>query len=241
MISISTKSKINLIGALLTLGTFLTIKAATLMGLPRNQYNYLIEPISIISFVFFFVRIARRQIEKNREIEETNRYSKKLSKEIIRSMGATSAYTEDGIKSMTKRISEVMAVERCSIWMYDRYQTSIWCEMLYDREDDDWEMGAVIRYEDYKPYFDHLDANQILQVSDTEKNPATSCFGTNCQLTIKSMLDVPITHKGKTIGVMCIESKKKRTWTVQEIDFCIIQASIYALSYAAEDTYMSNQ
>ena len=55
-------------------------------------------------------------------------------------------------------------------------------------------------------------------------------------LGIKSMLDVPIMHKNKMIGVICIESLTTREWNGIEVNFAELLSSIYSFSYSIKET-----
>lgn len=239
---ISTKSKVNLTGALISLGAFLTLKVLLLLGMTTQcTDSKIFEHIAIGAFVFFFVRIARRHIERGRDIERLANYTKSLNSTLIEASHNTLLYEGnliDGSKILTRNVSDSLKVDRCSIWMYDKYQTTIECEQMYDKSTDDWTNGAVLKYGDFKAYFDHLDADPIISASDAAKHPATSCFTENYLKPngIKSMLDVPITYRGKTIGVICIESREKREWIEPEIDFAQILSSLYSFAYSISET-----
>ncbi len=239
---ISTKSKVNLTGALISLGAFLTLKVLLLLGMTTQcTDSKIFEHIAIGAFVFFFVRIARRHIERGRDIERLAEYTKKLNSTLIEASHNTLLYEgnlADGGKILTKNVADSLDVDRCSIWMYDNYQTSIKCEVIYERVVGNWESGAVLKYKDFKAYFDHLDADPVIVANDAENHSATSCFKEAYlkPLGIKSMLDVPILYKGKVIGVICIESRVKRKWIDPEIDFTQILSSLYSFAYSVAET-----
>ena len=115
---------------------------------------------------------------------------------------------EEGAKALTKEVIDTMEVDRCSIWLYNSDKSSIICQQLYIKSEDNWYQNIELFRKDFTPYFDHLLEDPIIIAVNAEEHPATKCFADSYlkPLGIKSMLDVPIIHRGQVIGVICIES-----------------------------------
>jgi PAS domain S-box-containing protein len=78
----------------------------------------------------------------------------------------------------------------------------------------------------------------IITANDAEEHPATKCFTETYlkPLGIKSMLDVPIIHRGQVIGVICIESFNTHDWNKSEVDFAQMLSSLYTFAYSVKES-----
>ena len=155
----------------------------------------------------------------------------------------------EGAKSLTKQVTDSLEVDRCSIWLYniaiteqpitaykDKDKTSIICQQLYIKSEDKWYQDIELHKKDYDPYFKALLTDPIIIAEDALTHPATSCFTDSYlnPLGVKSMLDVPIIHRGKIIGVICIENLTSRYWLKSEINFAQMLASLYSFAYSVK-------
>jgi PAS domain S-box-containing protein len=185
--------------------------------------------------VFIYEVLSRGKLNK---IEFD--YQKKL-KNVIISQSKNSLFYEgrvnDGARLLTREVTKTIDVDRCSVWLYNDNNTSILCKQLYVRKDDHWYSGMKLFRKDYKDYFIHLEIDPVIIANDAEKHSATSCFLDSYlkPLGIKSMLDVPITYLGETIGVICIESLNKREWKESEINFAQMLSTLYSFAYSIKE------
>ena len=145
---------------------------------------------------------------------------------------------EEGAKILTKQVVDSIEADRASIWLYGPEEKSIICQQLYIKSEDEFYQNIELFEKDFKSYFDALKENPIIIANDAETHPATSCFTETYlkPLGIKSMLDVPIMHKNKMIGVICIESLTTREWNGIEVNFAELLSSIYSFSYSIKET-----
>jgi PAS domain S-box-containing protein len=145
---------------------------------------------------------------------------------------------EEGAKILTKQVVESIDADRASIWLYGPEEKLIICQQLYIKSEDEFYQNIELFEKDFKSYFDALKENPIIIANDAETHPATSCFTETYlkPLGIKSMLDVPIMHKNKMIGVICIESLTSREWNGIEVNFAELLSSIYSFSYSIKET-----
>jgi PAS domain S-box-containing protein len=179
-------------------------------------------------------------IRKNRAILIENIYSKKLD-DVLNSQANNVLFYDgnvtEGAKVLTKEVSETINADRCSIWLFDKERTSITCQQLYIKDENTWYQDIVLYKKDYKEYFFSLLLNPVIIANDAENHKATSCFKESYlkPLGIKSMLDVPITYRGETIGVICIESFTKRDWREIEIKFAQLLSSLYSFAYSVKE------
>ena len=193
-----------------------------------------------LGFVPFFLVVVLEFIKKSKEVQNKNKYLNKLNDVIISQSHNTLFYEGnilDGGKLLTKEVTSSIEADRCSIWLYNKDKTSIICQQLYIKSEDNWYQNIELFRKDFTPYFDHLLVDPIIIANDAEKHSATSCFNETYlkPLGIKSMLDVPIIFRGNVIGVICIENLTLRSWTDCEVDFAQMLSSLYSFAFSVKE------
>jgi len=193
-----------------------------------------------LGFVPFFLVVVLEFIKKTKEVQRKNTYLKKLNDVIISQSHNTLFYEgkiSEGGKLLTKEVTTTIDVDRCSIWLYNSDKTSIICDQLYIKAEDNWYSNIELFRKDFTPYFDHLLIDPIIVADDAETHSATSCFteGYLKPLGIKSMLDVPIIFRGNIIGVICIESLSLKSWAPCEVDFAQMLSSLYSFAFSVKE------
>ncbi len=129
---------------------------------------------------------------------------------------------------------------RASMWKVQRDRIS--CEVLADKRALVDNEGLFLLREDFPNYFKALDMERVIAASNAETHSATSEFTESYlrPLNIKSMLDVPIRHKGKMVGIICCEHQGEeiKCWTDDEIVFV---STLAELSGRALNAYLRKQ
>jgi len=140
----------------------------------------------------------------------------------------------ESIQLATEVAAKTLAVQRCSVWLYDELKSSIRCFDLYDASKNEHESGAVLNSSDFPRYFEALLKQRIIPASDAETNPFT-CEFTDSYLKpngISAMLDAPIWLGGNTIGVFCCEHVgKEREWEIDEENFAASVADFASIAF----------
>lgn len=221
---------------------FFVIKTSITFGIVKdsNFYN-LIEYLCFISFCVPSYFIGRTFLNKSRQEKKKLKYNKKLSDSLIRQSHNEvffSGNIEAGSAILSKEVSDTIESDRCSFWLYNKDHTSIICQNLYVRSENNFYKDIELFEKDFSPYFEAIKENPIIIADDAETHPATSCFleGYLKPLEVKSMLDVPIWYKGGVIGVICIESLSPRVWDKDEIDFAQMLSSLYSFGYSVKES-----
>jgi PAS domain S-box-containing protein len=234
-------SKISLIISVIIMGTFFTTQSLLVF----HFINYIDEIgyfgyACFLAFLPFFAVVVIEYIKRNKKGKEQSKYVKKLNETLISQSHNPLFYegnTSEGAKVLTKEVIESINADRCSIWLYNKDKSSIICEQLYIKSEDTWYQNIELHKKDFQPYFLSLLINPIIIANNAETHSATSCFteGYLKPLGVKSMLDVPITYKGETIGVICIESLTLREWDKVEVDFAQLLSSLYTFAYSVKE------
>jgi PAS domain S-box-containing protein len=221
---------------------FFVIKTSITFGIVKDSDFYnLIEYLCFISFCVPSYFIGRTFLNKSRQEKKKLKYNKKLSDSLIRQSHNEvffSGNIEAGSAILSKEVSDTIESDRCSFWLYNNDRTSIICQNLYIRSEDNFYKDIELFEKDFFPYFEAIKDNPIIIADNAETHPATSCFleGYLKPLGVKSMLDVPIWYKGEVIGVICIESLTSRIWDKDEVDFAQMLSSLYSFGYSVKES-----
>ena len=214
---------------------------STFILLEHSQLINIIEFSCFIIFLPFFSILVEEYVKKLKHNTNLTRYSKKLNEVLISQSHNPLFYQGDvkeGAKILTKEVTESINTDRCSIWLYNSDKTSIVCEQLYIKKENEWYNGIEMFKSDFTSYFEQLELNPIIVADNAETHIATSCFteGYLIPLGIKSMLDVPIVYRGDIIGVVCIESKSPRNWIDLEVNFTQMLSTLYSFAYSIKES-----
>ena len=236
------KNIILVVLLLVSMIVFFVVKTSVLIEyIPSTSVTRATEYICFLLFIPILYLLFKDYVDTNKEGKRVSKYTKKLNQVLISQNNNPLFYTgnvSEGAKVLTKQVTESTCSDRCSIWLYNEDKTSIICDKLYIREEDKWYEDIELSKKDFSPYFEALISNPIIVAHNAETHPATSCFteGYLKPLGVKSMLDVPITFKGETIGVICIESLTMRKWIDVEVNFASLLSSLYTFSYSVNET-----
>jgi PAS domain S-box-containing protein len=238
----SIKVKISIYFSVLIMSIFFIMKVISLFFINDSpQLIKIIELSCFIIFLPFFSILVKEYSKKLKHNIKLTQYSKKLNKVLISQSHNSLFYqgnVKDGAKTLTKEVTESINTDRCSIWLYNSDKTSIICQQLYIKKEDEWYSGVEMDKKDFTSYFEHLEINPIIIANNAETHTATYCFveGYLKPLGIKSMLDVPIMYRGDVIGVVCIESKTLREWIGLEVNFAQMLSSLYSFAYSVKES-----
>jgi two-component system sensor histidine kinase/response regulator len=144
----------------------------------------------------------------------------------------------DALKDITEIAGRTLKVARASIWFYNEDKSSIFCADLYELKFNQHCQGLELRVDDYPSYFQALNTAQDLIVVDANKDPRTQEFSQSylIPLGISSMLDVPIAHQGRIMGIICLEHQgPPKNWKIDEQNFANYLAQMTALAMESRD------
>ncbi len=135
-------------------------------------------------------------------------------------------------------ICEGLQISRASIWLYNETQSFIQRKLLIDKGYEDDHESRTLSREDFPAYFKALESQRSITANNAMTDPATSEFA-DCYLTsqdISSILDVPIRHRGKMIGIICCEHRgDARQWHAEEVVFSAVLADLYGRAVSANE------
>lgn len=129
---------------------------------------------------------------------------------------------DDAIRLVLHTVCEGLAIARAGVWFFDDAQKGIRCQLLIDQANATETENIVLTELAYPRYFGHLYRERAIVADHARDDPATAEFrdGYLTPLGITSMLDVPIRHHGRMIGIICAEhTGAPRHWTPDEVTF----------------------
>jgi GAF domain-containing protein len=135
------------------------------------------------------------------------------------STDAASFYQE-----LTRVLAEETGATRASLWAYPDplLRDRIECLSLYDRTDAAWSQGAVLKEDDFGPYFEAMRQDGLIVAGDARHHPVTECFNEIYfdPLGIVSLLDVGINVSGEPFGLFCCENTTEiLDWTPAHVEY----------------------
>ena len=192
-----------------------------------------VEHVFTALFIPFFLFYIRKSFNKKKYLEQLNK--------VLISQSQNALFYHGDIKEcaklLTEKVTETLKVDRCSIWLYNKNKSAIVCQQLYIQSEKEWFSDLELMRRDAVDYFNNLEITPIIVANNAETHIATACLKNKylIPLGIKSMLDIPIIHKGVVIGVLCIESKVLRSWKSIETSFAQILSSLYSFAYSVKE------
>ena len=144
---------------------------------------------------------------------------------------------EDRLQSILAIAAEALAVERLSMWEFVDNHGSIRCVGLHHRSGARYESGALLTRQDAPAYFDAVECERVIAAADACVDPCTREFRDSYLVPndIGAMLDVPLRHDNRTIGVLCAEHVgSARAWTLDEQNFGISVGNLIVIAVAED-------
>lgn len=157
----------------------------------------------------------RAESHARRSIEEQLRPQRKVLAALMRSDALTRGDVTAALEQMTEVSSEVLDVERVSVWTFDSTRGQLQCANLFERSSGAHTRGAVLVASATPRYFAALAEERSIPANDARSDPRTSEFteGYLVPNNITSMLDAPILLRGQMVGVVCHETVGRgRRW-----------------------------
>ncbi|BFM10556.1 hypothetical protein R50072_07090 [Simiduia litorea] len=160
----------------------------------------------------------------------------------IASLAADDDYASGDIqrvsRRLTKILSEVIQVERASIWLFSSTGEHFDCIALFDAGVTQETAGVRLVVRSFPRYFDALKKDSRIYANDAENDLRTSEFSEIYlkPLNISAMLDAGIVVDGKLAGVICLEHRHGiRQWQPDEEAFASLVATLVAQKLVAVD------
>lgn len=220
------------------IGNFLYAKTA--LGSNSYQLEISIDSFFYSGIIFLIATLAtvyllynlmghayNRAQEQNEELSDLKNDIERKSKRLAAFNAALIELTRNPttVKSIEtlyfnvcSLTQESLAVNRVSIWLFDKTRENLILQLLLQDGEDRTEEVTITK-KDFPAYFVALEEKPCIAASDARNHEDTSVFTENYlkPLGILSMLDCPILLDQKAIGVVCCEHiDSKRKWEAED-------------------------
>ncbi len=148
------------------------------------------------------------------------------------------------LQEITEAGVQNIEVERASVWLFDKTGTELHCLDLFEQSRNQHTEGIQLLATDYPAYFQALQQDQPIAADDAHTDARTKEFSSSylTELGITSMLDTPITLKGQTAGVVCLEHiGTARNWTPEDQNFARSLADLVSLAIEARERKLAEE
>ncbi len=159
--------------------------------------------------------------------------------ELAKSEGLHSGDLTQALHAITAAAAEALAVDRVSVWLFDKDHSAIRLLDLYERSRKLHHSGTVLQASQYPAYFRAVEIEEhAIAADDAHSDPRTVELsdGYLVPLNIGAMLDAPIRRKGRVVGVFCNEHVgDRRRWTTDEKNAASSLATMVTLAMEATE------
>jgi two-component system cell cycle sensor histidine kinase/response regulator CckA len=128
----------------------------------------------------------------------------------------------EAFREATELAAETLGVARVGIWLFVDSRHAIRCCELFEKPKGAHSEGAMLYDVDLPTYFRALEERRYICADDARTHPLTRELSEHYlkPLGITSMLDAPIYHGGRVVGVVCHEhvGETRRSWTPADMD-----------------------
>ena len=148
---------------------------------------------------------------------------------------------ENFVKKLLTGASEILNVDRSSLWHYYPDDKMLQCFTLFDSNQQEFIKGDILYEKDYPIYFNALYQNRAIDADDIVNDPRTCEFSTSYQkqTSVVALLDAKVHIENKMIGVLCFERKQHRSqWSLSDQRFAGSLADILAVAYTNQQNQL---
>ncbi len=187
-------------------------------------------------------RIAAESALREREIRLTKQQSGLL--ELAKSDRIYAGNIDTALTDITQIATHTLDIAQSSIWLYNEDKSTLCCLNLYELHNQQHQSGRELAVADYPAYFRALHTEKAIVAIDPHHDPRTQELQQSYLIpfNISSLLDIPITHQGKIIGVICLEHKHHpKNWTLDEQNFANYLAQMTTLAMESQERKLAEK
>ncbi|MDX9786884.1 MAG: response regulator [Desulfobacterales bacterium] len=144
----------------------------------------------------------------------------------------------EALKIIMATAARTLSVERGSVWLFNKKQTTIRCVERYKLNADQHTIGGRFSATTYVPHFKALATGRTISVADALTDSRVFGFSESYLLShrIGAILTAAILIGGEMRGIICFEHVgEKREWRIDEENFSNSIADVLALAINASD------
>jgi len=164
--------------------------------------------------------------------------------QLTQSHAISQGQLDPAFKELTEVISQLIQVERVSIWLTNSDGSKIRCADLFQKTQQQHTEGVELAAKDYPVYFTAVMSTPLVAAHDARADARTNEFleGYLDALDIYSMLDASVYVAGKVKGVICCEQVgTPRIWSSSDQTFVRSIANLVALTLETHQRQQNTQ
>ncbi|MDF2693074.1 MAG: Diguanylate cyclase/phosphodiesterase domain 1 [Labilithrix sp.] len=179
------------------------------------------------------------EVPSSRQVEDLLYPYRKLVARLRRSDAVTRGDVDQALRQVTELASQILRVERASVWRLADGGGRIECLDLFLRQAGSHEKVAPLERQSTPAYFQALETERCIVAHDAADDPRTRTFdGYLTSNGIGAMLDAPIFLHGEMVGVVCHEHVgPPRHWQLWEELVAGTMADFVALVMEADERH----
>lgn len=146
------------------------------------------------------------------------------------------------LSNITETVARTLDLDQVSIWQIDQMNLDTRCISVHSRVVSQKPLQNI----DLKPcttYLLLLQTEQAFETSDTTTDTRVSGLTEDFWMTtgIQTSLNIPIRISGRAAGILRLDTRRKRDWTRDTIQFCTRVGDLVAQVILSNDLKMRNQ
>ncbi len=199
--------------------------------------------VGVASLVQDITERINNDCEKKERLERVQRQRVAIGRmttdEII-----TSGDFEQATKMILEIVTEAIAVERVSLWMFKNDFSELECFDLYDSSKRNHSGGTLLKRLDFPKYFEAIVSDRVISCDDARTDVRSREFTESYLVPngITSILDIAFHVSGNLVGVVCNEhTGEKRIWRSDEIAFADEISSLLSQVYLSTERKRSEE
>ncbi|MBW4471616.1 MAG: HAMP domain-containing protein [Stenomitos rutilans HA7619-LM2] len=181
------------------------------------------------------------QIQDLLHTMQQNTEQLKEQNDVLSALARHEALVQGNVQAATRSFSEAIAktlkLERASIWLYSANRSSLTCLDRYDRSLQQHSDGDSIQALEILAYFEPLEIEPFLTVSNVRTTSALHQLLTEGVLSpgTRALLYVPIQIANRTVGfIQCEHAEASHTWQADEKTFVAGVANLVSIVLESE-------
>lgn len=142
------------------------------------------------------------------------------------------------LASILRTDAQVIGVDRVSYWALTPERNELVCELGYVHSERVLERGNVVAKSDSPEYFEAIMSEQLIVAEDALADPRTRMLAASYLVPhgITSMMDAPVWHDGKFVGVVCHEhTSRRRKFSERDRAFALSAAQAVATAVGTRE------
>ncbi|HUJ14909.1 MAG TPA: EAL domain-containing protein [Thermoanaerobaculia bacterium] len=141
------------------------------------------------------------------------------------------------VREIDEETARTLQLDRVSVWLFSDDRESIRCADLYDRAEDVHNSGDVLPVAKYPAYFQTLEIERTIAVTDTADDARVAEFLDYFRSHgVASVIEAPIRRLGQLVGVVCSEHVgAPRSWYTEEESFASAVADLVSMAIDASE------